>query len=115
MTAAAPAASAAWDNSIATTVPPWEVPTTTGNRPAAHFTKTSATRRRSPSDSLWASPMIPRTLRPWTPHRASNSTSVPMLASSTWPRASNGVAVMGMTPRSSVVMTRPSRWNETAL
>ena len=114
MTAAAPAASAAWESSVTTAVPPCEVPTTTGKRPAADFTKTSATRRRSPSDSLCASPMIPRTFRPWTPHRASNSTSVAMLASSTWPESSNGVAVMGMTPRSSVVMPR-SLPSETAL
>jgi hypothetical protein len=59
--------------------------------------------------------MIPSTFRPWTPHRASNSTSVAMLASSTSPAASNGVAVMGMTPLSSVVMSRSSQWNETAL
>jgi hypothetical protein len=59
--------------------------------------------------------MIPSTFKPWTPQRASNSTSVAMLASSTWLAASNGVAVMGMTPLRSVVMSRSFTRVATAL
>src|SRR4029077_3892880 len=95
------------ESSMQAPVPACEVPTTIGNRPAALLMKTSATRRRSDSVSLWNSPMMPRTLRPCTPQRASNSTSETMLSSSTRPSGWNGVAVIGITPARSVM--GPSR------
>src|SRR5438552_12757848 len=52
--------------------------------------------------------MIPRTLRPWTPCRTSNSTRLATLSSSTRPFRSNGVTVIGITPAKGGVMGRSS-------
>ena len=75
-----------------------EMPTVTGRRPSATSSAVSITTRRSSSDRLPASPIVPLTTRPWTPP----SITWPMFArnasKSIESSSANGTTTAGMMP-----------------
>ncbi len=75
-------------------VPEAEAPTATGTRPRTSLTTVSTTCRRSSSVRRWASPAMPRTVKPVMPVSSARSTSTGSPSRSSAPPSVNGVAMM---------------------